>query len=227
MKKIFLVIAGLFIFLTGYSQNISKIIITADGTLDNFSFGLDENVLVYVTRDGHISNWGFDKYIGYQENYMDRLEPYVGRTEYYTQNDDEALRGKVKYIGRTLLSYYPSYEKEELRGKLKSIGPYILDYYLSYDDKAYAGNIKSIGRQNITWYASFDNEMLRGKLKSVGPTLLNYYGSFEDRAYRGRIKSIDRFNITYYSSFEQYSGAVKSGSNVLIANGIKYFVRNY
>src|SRR6478735_7451275 len=105
MKKIFLIIAGLFIFITGHGQTISKITIAADGSLSMFSFGLDERVQVQLTKDGHISNWGFDKYIGYEENYMDVLDPYVGRTEYYTQNDDEALRGKVKYIGRTLLSY--------------------------------------------------------------------------------------------------------------------------
>ena len=129
MKKIFFAIAGIFVFSIGYGQTISKITITNDGTLDMFSFGLDDNVQVYVTRDGHISNWGFDKYIGYQENYLGLLEPYMGRTEYYTENDDEAMRGKVKYIGRILLTYYPSYEKDELKGKLKSIGSFILNYY--------------------------------------------------------------------------------------------------
>lgn len=226
MKKILL---PLIVFLTAsasFGQHISRISITGKGDLDIISFGLDENVQVYLTKDGSISKWGFDRYIGYQENYNGTLDPYAGRVEYYTQNDDEALRGKVKYIGRTLLTYYASYENESLKGKLKSIGSFNLDYYLSFDDKAFAGNIKSIGQQSVTWYASYENEAFRGKLKTVGPTTLTYYGAFEDKAYRGKTKSIGSFILTYYSSFEQYSGAIKTGSPILNVNGIKYFVRN-
>ena len=226
MKKTFLIVLSFFLFAAGFSQNISKITIGSGGIIDVISFGLDENVQVYITKNGTISNWGFDKFIGYQENYSGILEPYVGRVEYYSQNDDSALRGKVKYIGRTLLSYYPSYENEMLKGKLKSIGSINLDYYLSFDDKAYKGNLKSIGQQPVTWYASYENEALRGKLRSVGPTTISYYGSFEDKAYRGKVKSIDRFSLIYYSSFEQYSGSIKSGAPILTANGIKYFVQN-
>ena len=227
MKKIFLAIAALVFCLTVVSQGISKITIAGNGYLDVIAFGLDENVQVYVTKDGRIGKWGYDKFIGYQENYQGLLEPYVGRVEYYNRQDDEALRGKVKYIGRTLITWYPSYETETLKGKLKSIGSINLDYYLAYNDKALAGNLKTIGQQDITWYPSYDNEALRGKLKTVGPTSLTYYGGFEDKAYRGKIKSIDRFSITYYSSFEQYSGQVKTGAQVLNANGIKFYVRNY
>jgi hypothetical protein len=61
----------------------------------------------------------------------------------------------------------------------------------------------------------------------VGPTAITYYGSFEDKAFRGKIKSIDRFTITYYSSFEQYSGSMKTGSTIMTANGIKYFLKSY
>jgi hypothetical protein len=227
MKMIFLAFTASFIFMIGYSQSISKITITNNGTIDVISIGLDENVQVYLTKDGNISNWGFDKFIGYQENYDGVLEPYMGRVEYYTQDDDEALRGKIKYIGRTLITYYPSYEREELKGKIKSIGSFIVNYYFSYDDRAFAGNIKTIGQQIITWYASYENEAVKGKLKAVGPTSITYYGSFEDKAYSGKIKSIGRFTITYYSSFEQYSGSVKTGTQLLNANGIKYFIRNY
>jgi len=227
MKKIIFTLAATFIFLTGFSQSISKITITGSGLVDIIAFGLDGNVQVYLTKDGNISKWGFDRYIGFQENYEGKLDPYAGRIEYYTQNDDEALRGKVKYIGRTLLTYYASYENEALKGKLKAIGTISLDYYLSYEDAAYRGNIKTLGRQSVTWYASYENADLRGKLKGIGPTAITYYGSFEDKAFRGKIKSIDRFTITYYSSFEQYSGSIKSGSTILNANGIKYYLRNY
>lgn len=227
MKKLFFAISTLFILQFVNAQHISRVTITGTGQVDVFAIGLDENVQLYLSKDGHISKWGFDRYIGYQENYNSELEPYVGRVEYYTQNDDEALRGKVKYIGRTLLTYYASYENEALKGKLKAIGSLNLEYYLPFEDVAFRGNLKSIGRNAITWYASYESKDLRGKLKNTGPVLLTYYGSFEDKSFVGKIKSIDRFVFTYYSSFEQYSGSMKTGSTITTANGIKFFIRNY
>jgi hypothetical protein len=227
MKKIFLLTAA-FVFCTVvYSQQISKIIITGSGQVNDIVIGLDENVQIYITKQGQISKWGFDRFIGYQENYNDYLEPYVGRVEYYSQNEDEALRGKVRYIGKYVVTYYPSYEAESLRGKLRSIGSLNMDYYFTFEDKALAGNLKMIGQQNIQWYASYENEALRGKLKGVGPTSITFYGAFEDKAMRGKIKSIGSNNFTYYSSAEQFSGAMKTGAPFVIANGVKYYVRGF
>lgn len=227
MKRIFLLLLTVFFTVSGFSQYVSKITLVGNGQVGVISIGLDEKVEIYLTKDGNISKWGYDKFIGYQENYSGMLEPYVGRTEYYSPLDDESVRGKVKYIGKTLITYYPSYENEMLKGKIKSIGSINFDYYLSYEDAAYQGLIKTLGQNNLTWYASYENEAIRGKLKSVGPTALTYYNSFEDKAYRGKIKSIDRYSITYYSSVEQYSGSMKTGMQLLNANGIKYFVGNY
>lgn len=227
MKKIFFALAAVIVFNVVSAQSVSKITIAGNGTIDVFAIGLDENVQVYVSKDGNISKWGFDRYIGYQENYNGDLEPYVGRTEYYSQNDDEALRGKPKYIGKTLLTYYASYENESLKGKLKSIGSLTFDYYLSFDDVAFRGNIKKLGSQAVNWYASYENADLRGKLKNLGATTISYYGSFEDKAFRGKLKSIDRFTLTYYSSFEQYSGSMKTGSQIMNVNGVKFYARSY
>lgn len=227
MKKVFFTISALFLLQFVNAQHIARVTITGTGQVDVFAIGLDENVQLYLSKDGHISKWGFDRYIGYQENYNGDLDPYVGRVEYYTQNDDEALRGKVKYIGRTLLTYYASYEHDALKGKLKAIGSLNLDYYLEYEDAAYRGNLKSIGRQAVTWYAAYESKDLRGKLKNAGSALLTYYGSFEDKAFVGKIKNIGGFIFTYYSSFEQYSGSMKTGSTITNANGIKFFIRNY
>lgn len=227
MKRILLFFLMVTFSVNGFGQSISKITIAGNGQIDVIAFGLDERVEVYLTKEGSIVKWGFDKYIGYQENYTGTLDPYVGRVEYYSQNDDASIQGKVKYIGKTLLTYYASYENKMLKGKLKSIGNINLDYYLEYADDAFKGFIKNIGQHTVTWYASYENKDLRGKLKSVGPTTFLYYGSFEDKAFRGKIKSIDRFGFTYYSSLEQYSGSVKTGSQIVNANGIKYFVRNY
>lgn len=227
MKKIFSVSAALIFCMAVFGQRISKITITGTGSVSDIVIGLDENVQVYISKEGQISKWGFDRFIGYQENYNDYLEPYVGRVEYYSQNEDEALRGKVRYIGKYMLTYYPSYEQESLRGKLKSIGSMTMAYYLAYEDKAMAGNLKTIGSQNIEWYASYENEGLRGKLKGLGGTAITYYGSFEDKAFRGKLKSIGSNYFTYYSSAEQFSGSMKSGSTTVTANGVKFYVRGW
>ena len=227
MKRIILLTAAFVFCSVAYSQQISKIIITGNGQVNDIIIGLDENVQIYITKQGQISKWGFDRFIGYQENYNDYLEPYVGRVEYYSQNEDEALRGKVRYIGKYVLTYYPSYEAESIRGKLRSIGTLNMDYYYSFEDKALAGNLKKIGMQNIQWYASYENEALRGKLKAVGPVSITFYGAFEDKALRGKIKSIGSNTFTYYTSAEQFSGAMKTGASFVIANGVKYYVRGF
>lgn len=226
MKKILLATVALVFCIASFSQRISKITMTGSGQLNDIVIGLDENVQIYITKQGQISKWGFDRFIGgNQENYLDYLEPYMGRVEYYSQNEDEALRGKVRYIGKTLLSYYPSYEIESLRGKLKSIGSLNMGYYFAFDDKAMAGSLKNIGQQNIAWFASYENEALRGKLKAVGATYLTFYGSFEDKAFSGKIKSIGSNNFIYYSSSEQFSGSMKMGSSFVLSNGVKFYVR--
>ncbi|MBS1754053.1 MAG: hypothetical protein R2765_12180 [Ferruginibacter sp.] len=227
MKRVLLATVLFFLLADGFSQSLSKITIAGRGQVEVFAFALPENVQLYLTKDGNILKWGFDKYIGYQENYNNDLEPYVGRVEYYTQNDDVALRGKVKYIGNILITYYASYENDALKGKLKAIGPTSIDYYLNYDDEACRGYIKKIGSLAINWYASYENADIKGKLKNVGATLLSYYGSFEDKAYRGKIKSIGQYNITYYSSFELYSGSMKTGNTVMNVGGVKYYIKNY
>lgn len=228
MKKTFLAIFAVLILTQVFAQDISTVTITGKGSLESLSFGLDENVKVNISRDGHVVKWGYDRFQARgQENYQGILDSYVGRVEYYTQEDDPSLRGKVRYIGNVQLTYYASYENEALQGKLKSIGSNSLEYYQSYEDESYKGCIKSVGPNPVSWYSSYDNEDVRGKLKSLGSTNIGYYSSFDDKAFRGKVKNIDGFSFTYYSSFERYSGSMKTGSSNLAAGGVRYYVRNY
>ncbi len=228
MKKLLSAIIAFLFFTNAFSQNISKITITGTGSINAFTFGLDDYVKLNITKDGNISTWGYDRFEARgEENYNEKLDPYVGRVEYYSQDADAAFRGKIKFIGRVQLTYFASYENDAFKGKLKSIGYNTIEYYQSYDNEAYRGNIKSIGQQAITWYPSFENEGLRGKLKSIGNTELTYYSAYEDKAYKGKIKSIGGYRFTYYSSFELYSGSMKTGSSVQLVNAIKYYARNF
>ncbi len=227
MQKLFITLLTFCFFITTNGQKLSQVNIKGNGTLDVFMISLDENVQLYLTKDGSISKWGYDRFVGIQENFGGQLDPYVGRVEYYTQNDDAALQGKVKYIGRIMLTYYTSFENETLKGKIKTIGSISFDYFLNYEDAAFKGNIKKIGQQNIAWYSSIDNEGYRGKLKTLGLTSFTYYSFFEDKAFRGKIKNIGGNSFVYFSSFENFSGSLKSGSMVSTINNIKYFVLNY
>ncbi len=227
MKKLFFACFLISFLQSLNAQKLLKVSLQNDGHFDRFSFDLGESVLLHVSKDGHIIKWGVDVYAGRDDNYADRLEEYTGKTGNFAPSDDSAFRGKLKFIGRTYFTYYASYENEQLKGKLKSIGNIIIDYYMPYENEAYRGSIKNLGQQLVTWYSSFDNEGMRGKLKSIGNTPLNYYSSFEDRLLRGRIKSIDRSTYTYYSSFDkpEYRGSLKTGSQTVIVNGIKFFIR--
>ena len=228
MKKLCLLVIASVSFTGTFAQGISKITISGNGSLEAISFVFDQNVKVYITREGNISKWGYDRFEARgQENYPDVLDAYVGRVDYYGQDVDAAFRGKIRSIGSTQLTYYASYENEAFQGKLKSLGSNNFEYYQSFEDEAYKGSLKSIGSMEITWYSSFDNAALKGKLKSIGNTQLSYYSSFDDKAFRGKLKSIDSYQYTYYSSFEKFSGSVKSGNSTQFVNSIRFYLRNY
>lgn len=229
MKKLLLTIAVGF-SLTGFSQQIAKITLGASGSLEMISIAVDDNVIVNVTDDGTISKFGLEPYNiqteGYGD-YTDRLDPYNGRIEYYLANDNEAFRGKVKYIGKTQITYFASFDEEALKGKIKSIGASLVGYYPAIADKAFKGKLKNIGGTAFSYFSSFDNEAFRGKLRTAGPTNISYYASFDDIIYGGKVKSIGNFSYTYYSSFDrpEYRGARKSGQPLQYINGIKFYVK--
>ena len=209
------------------AQTIVKISLLNTGQFDRVSFDLGESVIMHLSKNGEIIKWGVDIYGNRNDNYKDRLEEYTGKTGYFGLAVDSAFRGKIQFIGRTYFTYYPSYENVLLQGKIKSIGNIPVDYYLAYENEAYRGFIKNVGSSLFTWFSSFDNKGLTGKLKSMGPTVLTYYTSFDDVAFRGKIKSIDRTTFSYYSSFDRpgYSGGLKTGTQAVVANGVKYYTR--
>jgi hypothetical protein len=228
MAKLCFILILTCILTPSFAQNLAQVTIDNRGKQDIITFLVDESVVVNVTKDGKILDWGLE-YTTLQTGTYPRLEKYMGREEYYPSTDNEAYRGKIKYIGRTLVTYYTSDDKEALKGKVKTIGMNLIDYYTEYDDAAFKGYMRNAGLVSITYYSSFDDEFYKGKIKSVGSTMLLYYGSFDDKAYRGKIKSIDRNLFTYYSSYDrpEYRGTMKSGSQMLSSGSVKYIIKNY
>lgn len=226
MKYFFTLFTFVGIFSIANAQNISKVTIKSNGNFEYFSIGIDNGITINLSKNGNILEYGAEIVSDRNQN-LTRLEKFMGRVENYTEFDNEAFRGKVKYIGMTQITYFASYDKEELRGKIRSIGTMVLDYYTKAENDLLSGYIKSIGSNQIQWYSNFDNEAMRGKLKSIGITNLTYYASYDDKAYQGKIKSIGNFSFTYYSSNErrEYAGMMKTGTQNQYINGIRYYIK--
>jgi hypothetical protein len=228
MAKLYLILIFTFLLTPAFAQNLAQITIDNRGKQDILTFLVDEFVVVNITKDGKIIDWGTE-YTSPQTGVYPKLEKYMGREEYYPSTDNEAYRGKVKYIGRTLFIYYTSDDNEALKGKVKMIGTNLLDYYTEYDDAAFKGYLRNAGPVSFTYYGSYNDEFYKGKIKSIGSTMVSYYGAIDDKAYRGKVKSIDRNLFTYYSSFDrrEFSGSMKTGSPMISSGSIKYIIKNY
>ena len=229
MKKLLLPVAAFLFCLTAHSQKLARVNINGTGDVETIGFELDESVLLNITKDGSISKFGVDLYKGYnRDNYNNQLQDYTGRVEYYTANDNEAYKGKVKSIGRYQITYYASFDKEELVGKLKSVGTVNFDYYSNTENDAYRGNLKSAGSTVFTYYSSYENDAYKGKIKSIGSTMITYFSSLEDAGYKGKIKSLGSYSYTYYPGTyfrTELRGRVKSGNSIQMDNGVKYFMK--
>ena len=228
MKTLAFTVAVTFLIAVSYGQRLSQITLTNNGNADIISYLTDDGVFINLTKDGKVIDWGIEPKTVHYNNYPGRLDPYMGRIEYFATTDNEDSRGKVKYIGRTAFTYYTTGENELFKGKVKSIGTNYFDYYDSFSDEILKGKIKNAGSSVFSYYSSFDNEAYRGKIKSVGTSNLTYYSSFDDKAFRGKIKSIDNQKFAYYSSFDrpEYQGSMKGGFQMqYIINNIKYILR--
>ncbi len=228
MKRLLFLLCFTLATLFAISQNISKVTLGETGNMAFLSIDIDENIQINVSPEGSIAEWGIDLYKGRYQMNMTRLEPYTGRVDHYSEYDNVAYKGKIKYIGRTLVTYYASFDDEILVGKIKSIGKINLDYHPKYENTAYAGKLKSAGPLEITYYPAFGKDPNAGKLKSVGSASLTYYGPFEDKAFQGKVKSIGNINYQYFSSTErpEYRGRLKSGSTIQPVNGIWFHIKS-
>lgn len=229
MKKIFFAAVVTFLSAMSYEQRLSQITLTTNGSADIITFLTEDAVFINISKDGKILDWGIEAKTGRYNNYPGKLDPYMGRVDYFSATDNEDSRGKVKYIGRTAITYYAASENELFKGKVKSMNTNLFDYYDNYSDETAKGKIKNAGSNSFSYYSAFENEAFRGRLKNVGPSILTYYASYDDKAYKGKIKSIGNQNFTYYSSFDrqEYQGMMKGASGQLqfVISGIKYLLR--
>ncbi|MBK7560676.1 MAG: hypothetical protein IPP43_08950 [Chitinophagaceae bacterium] len=227
MKSFVLFMSLLFLSFGTHAQELSQVTFSLGKNLSSLTFLTDQAILIKISADGKVLEWGTDPGPGRYYNDPARWQPYIGRVDYYGPEYDSVLRGKVKSIGTCSLSYFGIYEPGPKCGKLKTIGSVALEYYDDYENEAFKGKLKFAGTVLFTFYGAYDNEALRGKLKSVGNTSITYYTTFDDKLISGKLKSIGMFNYTWYASFDrrEFQGAMKSGPVSQLINGVTYLIR--
>jgi len=227
MKRYLLILFTLYSAVSSKAQQLGQVTFNNGSDLAYFSLRTDQAVLIRISPDGNVLEWGTELMSNRGNFYAPRLQPFMGRVEYYGPEADSVIRGKLKSIGTITLTYYGSYETEAKAGKLRTAGTLILDYYTHYDNALLKGKIRSIGNMNIDYYSSFDEEMLRGKLKSISNTFLTYYNSFDDKLIRGLVKTIGSATYTWYTSLDLHAsrGALKTGQYRQNVGSITYILR--
>jgi hypothetical protein len=223
MTRRLLTLPILFIALSTWSQQLTHVTFSGATTLSSFAFTTDQQIIIKISEDGRLLEWGTE-YERYRYNYYPgKLHPYIGRVDYYGPEYDSLLRGKVRSIGTCFISYYGAYETAAKAGKLRSIGSAQLDYYAEYDNQALRGKLKFAGSVLLDYYTFFENEAFRGKLKSVGTNRITYYSTFDDRLKTGKIKSIGSLVYTWTDG-RGFQGTWQSLPMAPSINGVTYIV---
>ncbi len=224
MRKFFAAVPFLLLATCIHSQQLGQVTFTNGANLTYISFLTDQDVLIRITEDGKIIEWGIERLSDRYDYYAPRLQPFMGRIEYYGPESDSVFRGKIKSIGTCVLTYYGSYETDYKIGKLRTVGTIILDYYSNFENITLKGKLRFVGNLILEYYSSFVDEAFRGKLRAIGNTLITYYSSFEDKYIKGKIKSIGSVAYTWYSSFD-LRGGLKTGSYRQNIGGVTYILQ--
>src|SRR5258706_9532698 len=142
MNRVTLLLSFLFFAGSTYSQELNRVTFSGGTTLSSFSYRTDQDIIIRISDDGRVLEWGIDP--GPGRYYYDprKLQPYLGRVEYFGQEYDSVSRGKVKSIGTCTFTYYDKYETATKMGKLKTIGRVAVDYYDNYEDAAFKGKLR-------------------------------------------------------------------------------------
>ena len=226
MKISIAFLAFLLNYSIGHSQTLKFVSFSQGSEFLSFSYITNQKIIIKISQDGNVLEWGNELEPGRFYSEPGKLQPYMGRVEYYAKQFDSILNGKVKNIGITSITYYGSTENEALVGKVKSMGNIFFTYYMEPGNETMRGKMKSAGQKNITFYNSYENEAYRGKIKSIGSTQITYYSTFDDKSIRGKLKSIGSSVYTWYTSLDRqgYQGGLKSGKQYEMIEGVTYII---
>ena len=223
MKRSLAFLIPFFIYCMGYSQTLKFVNFSSGSEFSSLAFITSQKIIIRISQNGEVLEWGNEMEPGRFYNEPGKLQPYMGRVEYYEKQFDSILNGKVKNIGITSITYHGSLENAALVGKVKSIGNVFFNYYLEQENESVRGKLKTAGLQDFTYYYSSENEAYRGKMKTIGRNQITYYSTFDDKAIRGKLKSIGPATFTWYTSLDRYGG-LKSGRQYQVIEGVTYII---
>lgn len=226
MKKQLALFVILFVFISGNSQSLKYVQFSNGADIHSLSYITDQKIIIKISLDGKILEYGIDQEQGRYYSQPGRLQPFMGRIENYTNQFDSILNGKLKSIGTTTITYYGSFENKALVGKIKSIGNMQFDYFNEFENEGLRGKLRSAGQNRFDYYGSFENDAYKGKIKTLGTNQITYYSTFDDKYVQGKLKSIGVFNYSWYTSFEttRYRAGLKSGNTHQLIDGALYII---
>lgn len=227
MKKITLFVISIFCITGSYAQQLAQVTLAGGENISYYSLLVDQSILIRISPDGKILEWGTEIMANQGNYFAPKLQPYMGRVDYYGNGADSLSRGKVRSIGTCTFFYYSASDDKYKAGKIRTAGSLNFDYYSEYDNAVLKGKIKSIGGLMLNYYSSFDEESLRGKLKSVGSTNITYYTPFDDKMIRGLVKTIGTYSFNWYTSLDIRGGRglLKTGDYRQNIGGVWYILR--
>lgn len=216
----------LFSVANSYSQQLAQVTFSGGANFSYFGFVTDQGVLIRISDDGKILEFGTEALADRSNFYARKLQPFMGRIDYYGPKDDSIFRGKIKSIGTCFFTYYDEYQKKSKAGKIKTIGNQIIDYFEEYEDKTLQGKIKTAGALSIDYYRSYENESYRGKLKMIGSLPITYYSVFDDKINAGKLKSVGSVQYQWYSFADRpdMRGALKGNTYRQVISGITFIL---
>ena len=228
MMKRFIIFFVLFLMTSAcvHSQQLGQVSFNQGSAFSYFSFITEQGVLIRISDEGKILEWGTEVMSDRYNYYAPRLQPFMGRVEYYGVQDDSVFRGKLKSIGTSYITYYDTFQVKSKIEKLRSIGNQYFDYFEDYEDKTLKGKIKSIGSLPIDYYRSYEDQSIRGKLKLVGSVMITYYTVFDDKVNAGKLKAIGSAKYSWYSLADRADmrGALKTNNYRQVVSGITYIL---
>jgi hypothetical protein len=122
--KSILLVPVILLSLVGSAQQLSQVLISGGATLSAFSIITNQKVVIRISSEGKLIEWGTDPGIGRYNYYTGQLQPYLGRVEYYNASEyDSVLRGKIKAIGTCTLTYTHLRKTKQRRENLNRLAP--------------------------------------------------------------------------------------------------------
>ena len=104
MKKRYLIIPCLVIYFNGAAQQLSQVAFSNGAVFSWFSLLTNQNILIRISDDGKILEYGTEESSYYNKNYFaPKLVHWSGSVNYYEQTADFSMQRKSKKYRKLFL----------------------------------------------------------------------------------------------------------------------------